>query len=131
MKITVNGLIREVATGASVEELVATVHRGAGAPGTYGPPSQPVGQRRTGRARPPAPDTSFVRVARVSVINRRNAVMGWAVWKIAKRVGKKKARDATPTVEGGKPNKSLIAVVLAAVAGAAAFMRGRRSDGSD
>jgi hypothetical protein len=63
----------------------------------------------------------------VSMINRRNAVMGWAVWKVAKRVGRKKARDVAPSVEGGKPNKSLVAVVLAAVAGASAFMRGRRS----
>jgi hypothetical protein len=63
----------------------------------------------------------------VSVINRRNAVMGWAVWKFAKRMGRKKARDVTPSVEGGKPNKSLIAVVVAAVAGAFAFLRGRRS----
>jgi hypothetical protein len=63
----------------------------------------------------------------VSVINRRNAVMGWAVWKVAKRAGKKKARGATPSVEGGKPNKSLIAVVLAAGAGLLAVVRGRRS----
>jgi len=63
----------------------------------------------------------------VSVINRRNAVMGWAVWKVAKRMGRKKARDVTPSVEGGKPNKSLIAVVFAAVAGAFAVLRGRRS----
>jgi len=53
--------------------------------------------------------------------------MGWAVWKVAKRAGKKKARDVTPSVEGGKPNKSLIAVAIAAVAGAFAFLRGRRS----
>jgi len=53
--------------------------------------------------------------------------MGWAVWKVAKRVGKKKARDVTPSIEGGKPNKSLIAVFLAAAAGAFAFLRGRRS----
>ena len=53
--------------------------------------------------------------------------MGWAVWKVVKRVGKKKARDVTPSVEGGKPNKSLIAVVVAATAGAFAFLRGRRS----
>jgi hypothetical protein len=53
--------------------------------------------------------------------------MGWAVWKVAKRVGKTKARDATPSVEGGKPNKSLIAVAVAAVAGAFAFLRGRGS----
>jgi hypothetical protein len=53
--------------------------------------------------------------------------MGWAVWKVAKRAGKKKARDVTPSVEGGKPNKSLIAVAVAAVAGAFAMLRGRRS----
>jgi hypothetical protein len=63
----------------------------------------------------------------VSVINRRNAIMGWAVWKVAKSVSKKKTRNVTPAVEGGKPNRSLIAVVLAAVAGAFAVLRGRRS----
>jgi hypothetical protein len=63
----------------------------------------------------------------VSVFNRRNAVMGWAVWKIAKRAGRRKARDVAPTVEGGKPNKSLVAVVLAAGAGAFALVRGRRA----
>jgi hypothetical protein len=65
----------------------------------------------------------------VSIVNRRNAVMGWAAWNVAKRVGKKKARSAAPSVEDGKPNKSLIAVVLAA-GGAFAFLRGRRSEDS-
>jgi len=64
----------------------------------------------------------------VGIVNRRNAAVGWAVWKIAKRVGKKKARGAAPSIEDGKPNKSLVAVVLAATAGAAAFVRGRRSE---
>ena len=64
----------------------------------------------------------------MSIVNRRNAVMGWAVWKVMKRAGKKKARDATPGVEDGKPNKPLIAVALAAAAGALAFLRGRRSE---
>jgi hypothetical protein len=63
----------------------------------------------------------------MSVFNRRNAVMGWAVWKVAKRAGKRKARNVTPSVEGGKPNRSLIAVALAAVAGAFAFVRGKRA----
>jgi hypothetical protein len=64
----------------------------------------------------------------VGIVNRRNAVMGWAVWKLGKRVGKKKVRGAAPGIDEGKPNKSLIAVVLAAAAGAAAFLRGRRSE---
>jgi hypothetical protein len=53
--------------------------------------------------------------------------MGWAAWKVAKRAGKKKAREVTPSVGGGKPNKSLVAVVLAAGAGLLAVLRGRRS----
>lgn len=63
----------------------------------------------------------------MGIVNRRNAVMGWAVWKVAKRAGKKKARDAKPGLDDGKPNKSLVAVVLAAMAGALAFLRGRRT----
>ena len=43
----------------------------------------------------------------MSVINRRNAVMGWAVWNVMKRVSKSKARKATPTVEGGKPTMNI------------------------
>jgi hypothetical protein len=66
----------------------------------------------------------------VGVFNKRNAVMGWAVWKVAKRAGKRKARGVAPTVEGGKPNKSLIAMVVAAVAGVLAFLRGRRAASS-
>ena len=63
----------------------------------------------------------------MSVINRRNAVMGWAVWNVMKRAGRRKARNATPSVEGGKPNKSLIAVGLAAIAGSVGLLLGRRS----
>ena len=63
----------------------------------------------------------------MGIVNRRNAVMGWAIWKVVKRVGKKKARQAAPSVSGGKPNRSLVAVVLAAAAGATAFLRGRKS----
>jgi hypothetical protein len=63
----------------------------------------------------------------VGIVNRRNAVMGWAVWKVVKRAGKRKARNVTPSVEAGKPNKSLVAVAIAAVAGAFAFLRGKRA----
>jgi len=62
----------------------------------------------------------------MSVINRRNAVMGWAVWNVMKRAGRRKARKATPSVEGSKRNKSLIAAGLAATAGAFAVILGRR-----
>ena len=62
----------------------------------------------------------------MSVINRRNAVMGWAVWNVMKRAGRRKARKATPSVEGSKRNKSLIAAGVAATAGAFAVILGRR-----
>jgi hypothetical protein len=66
----------------------------------------------------------------MSILNRRNAVMGWLTWLAAKRVLKKKAREALPgTVEGSKrPNKGAIATVLAAVGGALWFWRRKSSD---
>jgi LPXTG-motif cell wall-anchored protein len=41
---------------------------------------------------------------------------------------KRKAKGATPTVEGGKPNKSFLAVAVAGLAGALTFWRRRRSN---
>lgn len=62
----------------------------------------------------------------MGIVNRRNAVLGWGAWKLGKRVVKRKAKDAAPSVEGGRPNKSAIAVALAGVAGALTFWRKRR-----
>ena len=58
--------------------------------------------------------------------------MGWLSWLVAKRVLKKKAKDAVPgTVEGSKrPNKSAIATMLAAVGGALWFWR-KKSGGDE
>jgi hypothetical protein len=62
----------------------------------------------------------------VGILNRRNAVLGWSVWKVGKRVAKRKAKGATPSVEGGRPNKSLLAMSLAGLAGALTFWKKRR-----
>jgi len=70
----------------------------------------------------------------VSIVNRRNAVLGWGVWKIGKKVlvvgtksvAKDKAKKAAPSVEGGRPNKPLVAVSLAGIAGALTFWRKKR-----
>jgi hypothetical protein len=69
----------------------------------------------------------------VSIVNRRNAVIGWAVWKVSKRAMKRKAQSAKPSVEGGRPNKPMMA---AAATGAAATAVGaltvwRRRHGDD
>ena len=67
----------------------------------------------------------------MSIVNRRNAVLGWLTWLTAKRVLKKKAKEAVPgTVEGTKrPNKGAIVSLLAVVGGALFFWR--RSSGDD
>ena len=58
--------------------------------------------------------------------------MGWLSWLMAKRVLKRKAKDAVPaTVEGSKrPNKGAIAAMLAAVGGAVWFWR-KQSGGDE
>jgi hypothetical protein len=60
------------------------------------------------------------------VLNKRNAVLGWATWSLGKRIAKRKAREAVPTVEGGRPNRSAIATMLAALGGLLLFWRKKR-----
>ena len=68
----------------------------------------------------------------MSVINRRNAVMGWLAWGVGKRVLKKKAKGAVPSVdtETKRPNKSAVALLIASAAGALTFWR-KRTGGDD
>jgi hypothetical protein len=56
----------------------------------------------------------------MGIVNRRNAVLGWTVWQVGKRVAKKKAKGAVPTVdpETKRPNKPAIIAGVAAIGGA-------------
>jgi hypothetical protein len=64
----------------------------------------------------------------MGIINRRNAVLGWGVWTVAKKVGKRKARAAVPgSGEHAGLNKSALASLLAAMGGALWFWR-KKSD---
>ena len=66
----------------------------------------------------------------MGIFNRRNAVLGWGVWKVAKKIGKRKAREAVPgTGEHAGLNKSAIASIFAAIGGALWFWR-KKSDES-
>jgi hypothetical protein len=67
----------------------------------------------------------------MSIVNRRNAVFGWSVWQVAKRVLKRKAKSAVPgTVDDSlRPNKPAIVSAVAAAFGALWFWRRRKSDG--
>lgn len=60
----------------------------------------------------------------MTIINRRNAVLGWGVWTLAKKVGKRKAKAAVPGPgDHAGLNKSAIASIAAAAAGAVWFWR--------
>jgi hypothetical protein len=63
----------------------------------------------------------------VSIINRRNAVMGYLAWVGAKTLLKGKARKAVPTIdtETKRPNKSAIALAVVSVLGVAAIWKRR------
>lgn len=68
----------------------------------------------------------------MGIFNRRNAAVGWLAWAVGKRVIKKKAKDAVPSVdpETKRPNKSAMALAIAGLVGALTFWR-KRSDGDD
>jgi hypothetical protein len=66
----------------------------------------------------------------MGIVNRRNAFFGWLAWQVAKRVLRRKARSAVPTVdpETRRPNKPAIAALLALAAGAFVFWRSWRGE---
>jgi hypothetical protein len=61
----------------------------------------------------------------MGIVNRRNAVIGWSVWQIAKRIAALKAKDAVPTInkKTKRPNKPAIAAAALAVGGLLLFWR--------
>jgi hypothetical protein len=64
----------------------------------------------------------------MGIVNRRNALLGWAVWKIVRAQAKQKARQAVPGTVGRskRPNRGAIVSALAA-AGAAVWIWRRHS----
>jgi hypothetical protein len=69
----------------------------------------------------------------MGIMNKRNALLGWTVWKLGKRVVKKKAKAAMPIAggeSGGRTAKLAILAALAAVGGALLLWR-RTSGGVD
>lgn len=66
----------------------------------------------------------------MSIVNRRNAVLGWGVWQVAKRTAKVKAKGSPLPVETGRKTKPLVAATFAGLVGAVAFWRKRRASES-
>jgi hypothetical protein len=67
----------------------------------------------------------------MGIVNRRNAVIGWTVWQVGKRVAKRKAKSAVPSIdtESKRPNKPAVIAALAALGGLLLFWR-KKSDAS-
>ena len=71
----------------------------------------------------------------MGIVNRRNAVLGWLAWNVAKRVLARKARSAVPAVDTEKkrPNRAATISLLAALGlgawAARHYMRGEDDDG--
>ena len=63
----------------------------------------------------------------MSILNKRNAILGWSVWKVGKVAAKRKAKQAVQPKEKGR-GKGTILSALAAVGGALWFWRRRRSE---
>ena len=69
----------------------------------------------------------------MGIVNRRNAFLGWIAWQVAKRVLKRKAMAAVPSVdrETKRPNRGAIVAVLALIVGALFFWRSWSSGGEE
>ena len=61
----------------------------------------------------------------MTVVNRRNAVLGWATWKIAHNLARRKARQALPA-ESRSKKPAIAAAGVAALAGSLLFWRKAR-----
>ena len=70
----------------------------------------------------------------MGVVNKRNAMLGWTVWQVGKRVAKRKARNTVVPGRAGdskRPNAGAVASGLAALGGAVWFWRRRRGSRVD
>ena len=69
----------------------------------------------------------------MGIVNRRNAFFGWIAWQIGKRVLRRKAMAAVPSVdrESKRPNKGAIVALLAVIGGGLLFWRKRGGEGGE
>ena len=64
----------------------------------------------------------------MGIVNRRNAVLGWATWQVGKTAAKYKAKQSLKPAESRRPGKGMVVGTLAAAGGALWFLRRRRGD---
>jgi hypothetical protein len=66
----------------------------------------------------------------MTILNKRNAILGWSVWQVGKATAKRKAKQSLKT-EDRRPGKRAIAGGLAAAGGVLLVWRRRRGGGED
>jgi hypothetical protein len=64
----------------------------------------------------------------MGIVNRRNAVLGWATWQVGKAAAKSKAKQSLKPEDSRRPGKGMVVGTLAAAGGALWFLRRRRGD---
>jgi hypothetical protein len=71
----------------------------------------------------------------MSIVNRRNAVIGWLAWTAGKKMAKRKAKAVVPSRGSDSGSKKGVAVkagaAAAAVTGVVVFWRARHRDSTD
>jgi hypothetical protein len=92
---------------------------------------EPAAERHASTLAPPIePKSAWLsNLPTMSIVNRRNAILGWTVWTISKTAAKRKAKQAvTAEDDSGSTGKRAAAAVsgLAATGGAIYFWRRRR-----
>jgi hypothetical protein len=65
----------------------------------------------------------------MGVLNKRNAVLGWAVWTMSKRLAKYKAKSVAS--DGSRRPTKAVAAGLATLGGAVWFWRRRQGDSDE
>jgi hypothetical protein len=65
----------------------------------------------------------------MSILNRRNAILGWGVWQVGKVAAKRKAKQAIEPKERGRSTGKILSVVAAA--GDALWFWRRRRNGNE
>jgi hypothetical protein len=65
----------------------------------------------------------------MSIVNRRNAILGWSVWQVGKMSAKRKAKQ-TVQPDSRRPGKRAVISAVAAAGGALWFWR-RRNGSND
>ena len=69
----------------------------------------------------------------MTIINRRNAILGWSIWTVGKAQARRKAKQSLKTEDGsrGKAAAAAAAASALAAAGGAIWVWRRRSGGDE